>query len=331
MRVESTPLPCGGPGPCGPVPAATRGPAGGERDQDGRVRRDDRPVLSVRGLVRRFGSLRGVGRHRSRRPRGGARGAARPERQRQDDAAALHRGLGRADLGSRSRSAGHPAGSLEARRLTGVSLSQERSFYLRLSGRENLLLFARLHGLRKAAAARAGARARRRARARRHPRPARRPLLDRAAAAARVRARAARRPGAPARRADALARRGGAGDASGRRSRGVRRRAPSSRPTSTRTSPSALASSRSGARDDGHDSSRASRLPAAALVPARLRGRPRVRRGRPPSLLLHLAGRGGRSRSRPRRGAHVLRLRGRRDSDVARRHLGHDRHRESHP
>jgi ABC-type multidrug transport system ATPase subunit len=42
--------------------------------------------------------------------------------------------------------AGHEAGSVAARRLTGVSLSQERSFYLRLSGRENLIFFARLRG-----------------------------------------------------------------------------------------------------------------------------------------------------------------------------------------
>jgi ABC-type multidrug transport system ATPase subunit len=39
---------------------------------------------------------------------------------------------------------GYPAGSFEAGRLTGASLSQERSFYLRLSGRANLILFARL-------------------------------------------------------------------------------------------------------------------------------------------------------------------------------------------
>jgi ABC-type multidrug transport system ATPase subunit len=50
------------------------------------------------------------------------------------------------------RVAGHAAGSIEARQLTGASLSQERSFYLRLSGRENLLLFARLNGLGKRAA-----------------------------------------------------------------------------------------------------------------------------------------------------------------------------------
>jgi ABC-type multidrug transport system ATPase subunit len=41
---------------------------------------------------------------------------------------------------------GHKAGSFEAHRLTGTSLSQERSFYFRLSGRQNLLFFARLHG-----------------------------------------------------------------------------------------------------------------------------------------------------------------------------------------
>ncbi len=45
--------------------------------------------------------------------------------------------------------AGHVAGSLAARTLVGTSLSQERSFYMRLTGRENLLLYARLRGLGK--------------------------------------------------------------------------------------------------------------------------------------------------------------------------------------
>ena len=40
--------------------------------------------------------------------------------------------------------AGFPAGGLEARRLIGASLSQERSFYLRLTGHVNLLTFARM-------------------------------------------------------------------------------------------------------------------------------------------------------------------------------------------
>lgn len=42
------------------------------------------------------------------------------------------------------RIAGHPAGTRAASRLVGASLSQERSFYLRLSGRSNLVFFARL-------------------------------------------------------------------------------------------------------------------------------------------------------------------------------------------
>jgi ABC-type multidrug transport system ATPase subunit len=40
--------------------------------------------------------------------------------------------------------AGYRAGDIRARRLVGASLAQERSFYLRLSGRTNLLFFARL-------------------------------------------------------------------------------------------------------------------------------------------------------------------------------------------
>jgi ABC-type multidrug transport system ATPase subunit len=40
--------------------------------------------------------------------------------------------------------AGHEAGSMEARQLLGASMAQERSFYFRLTGRGNLVFFARL-------------------------------------------------------------------------------------------------------------------------------------------------------------------------------------------
>jgi ABC-type multidrug transport system ATPase subunit len=40
--------------------------------------------------------------------------------------------------------AGHAAGSIEARRLVGASLARERAFSMTLSGRENLLFFARV-------------------------------------------------------------------------------------------------------------------------------------------------------------------------------------------
>ena len=46
--------------------------------------------------------------------------------------------------GGRISIGGHAAGTIEASRLMGVSLSQDRSFYLRLTGHDNLLFFARL-------------------------------------------------------------------------------------------------------------------------------------------------------------------------------------------
>lgn len=49
--------------------------------------------------------------------------------------------------------AGHEAGSPEARRRVGVSFAQERSFYLRLTGRDNLIFYARLRGQSRATAA----------------------------------------------------------------------------------------------------------------------------------------------------------------------------------
>jgi ABC-type multidrug transport system ATPase subunit len=109
-------------------------------------------VLSVEGLCRRFGKLEVV--------RSLDLALAPGER------VALHgpNGSGKTTIlrcvagtlsptSGRIRVDGHEAGTLEAQRLIGVSLSQERSFYLRLSGRENLFFFARVrrYGTREAA------------------------------------------------------------------------------------------------------------------------------------------------------------------------------------
>lgn len=50
---------------------------------------------------------------------------------------------------------GLEAGTTAARQRIGASLAQERSFYLRLTGRENLVFFARLRGLARPEAQRA--------------------------------------------------------------------------------------------------------------------------------------------------------------------------------
>jgi ABC-2 type transport system ATP-binding protein len=50
------------------------------------------------------------------------------------------------------RVAGHPAGSAQAKHNVGASLSQERSFYLRLTGHQNLVFFARLRHTSRTAA-----------------------------------------------------------------------------------------------------------------------------------------------------------------------------------
>jgi ABC-type multidrug transport system ATPase subunit len=47
---------------------------------------------------------------------------------------------------------GYPAGSLHAKKLVGSSFAQERAFYLRLSCRENLMIFSRLRHRNKRAA-----------------------------------------------------------------------------------------------------------------------------------------------------------------------------------
>jgi ABC-type multidrug transport system ATPase subunit len=103
-------------------------------------------VLSVEGLTRRFGDrdvLDGLGlelREGERVAVCGANGSGKTT---------LLRCVGGTVTPTSGRITifGHPAGSSDARRMIGVSLSQERSFYLRLSGRDNLLFFAGVHGI----------------------------------------------------------------------------------------------------------------------------------------------------------------------------------------
>lgn len=101
------------------------------------------PVLEVQGLERRFGDvavLSGVDFSLARAERiaiTGPNGAGKSTLLRCIVGTLLPSGGG-------VRVCGHAAGSLAARRLLGASLSQERSFYLRLSGRRNLHFYARL-------------------------------------------------------------------------------------------------------------------------------------------------------------------------------------------
>jgi ABC-2 type transport system ATP-binding protein len=103
----------------------------------------EQPVLEVRRLSRSFGPrevLRGIDLELQPGERLALRGA---------------NGSGKSTLlrcvvGSLTptageiRVAGTEAGTVEARQFVGATFSQDRSFYLRLSGRENLRFFARL-------------------------------------------------------------------------------------------------------------------------------------------------------------------------------------------
>lgn len=103
------------------------------------------PILEVGGLCRRFGahevirSLNLVARPGARVALCGPNGSGKTT--------ALRCIAGTVEPTSGSiKIGGHSAGTREARGLLGASFSQERSFYVRLSGHDNLLFFARLRG-----------------------------------------------------------------------------------------------------------------------------------------------------------------------------------------
>jgi ABC-2 type transport system ATP-binding protein len=101
----------------------------------------DPPVLLVEDLARRFGGRDVVDAFELKLRAGERVALCGPNGSGKTTILRCIAGTVTATRG-RIRVDGRPAGSREARRLLGVSLSQERSFYLRLSGRENLLFFA---------------------------------------------------------------------------------------------------------------------------------------------------------------------------------------------
>ena len=103
----------------------------------------DRPILTVRGLSRRFGDQQVI-ENFDLSVRAGERVAVRGPNG--SGKTTILRCITGALLPTAGDVAieGHVAGSQAASRVVGASLSQERSFYLRLTGRENLLFFAQL-------------------------------------------------------------------------------------------------------------------------------------------------------------------------------------------
>ena len=103
----------------------------------------DQTILSVRGLTRRFGDQEVV-RDLDLNVGGGERVALRgPNGSGKTTILRCITGALIPTAGE-VRVGGHEAGSQAASRELGASLSQDRSFYLRLSGHDNLLFFAQL-------------------------------------------------------------------------------------------------------------------------------------------------------------------------------------------
>jgi ABC-type multidrug transport system ATPase subunit len=101
------------------------------------------PVLAVKRLARRFGS-RDVVKQLDLELADGRRVALRgPNGSGKTTILRCIAGT-LAPTGGAVRVAGHTAGTVNARRCVGASFAQERSFYLRLTGRDNLLFYSRL-------------------------------------------------------------------------------------------------------------------------------------------------------------------------------------------
>ena len=130
------------------APAETTSRSAGHSSESAPVDHTQEQILALEALSRRFGrrevirSLDLVLRRGERVALWGPNGSGKTTVLR-CIAGTLMPSAGQITIG------GHEAGSLPARRLVGVSFSQERSFYLRLSGRENLIFFARARGMQR--------------------------------------------------------------------------------------------------------------------------------------------------------------------------------------
>jgi ABC-type multidrug transport system ATPase subunit len=101
------------------------------------------PVLAIERLARRFGS-REVVKQLNLELSGGRRVALRgPNGSGKTTVLRCIAGT-LAPTAGLVRIGGHRAGTVAARQLVGASFAQERSFYLRLTGRNNLLFYSRL-------------------------------------------------------------------------------------------------------------------------------------------------------------------------------------------
>jgi len=109
----------------------------------------ERPILTIRELARDFGQQRAFGPLTLEATAGARIALVGPNGSGKSSLLRCVAGLLSPTHGSVTVG-GHDAQSIQARALTGISLAQERSFYRRLTGLQNLLMFA---GLRSAPAA----------------------------------------------------------------------------------------------------------------------------------------------------------------------------------
>jgi ABC-2 type transport system ATP-binding protein len=125
-----------------------------QRLESGPVRTGSERVLEIAGLGRRFGEREVLRELHLRLSAGDRLAVTGPNGSGKTTLLRCVSGTLTPSAG-RVEVCGHAAGSVAARRRIGVSLSQERSFYLRLTGRNNLLFFARLRYRREREARRA--------------------------------------------------------------------------------------------------------------------------------------------------------------------------------